>query len=783
VQSSVGAQRLAGRLVTVDRTLLLVAGLCVALSILIVVGRLSGLYGPGTPAEGGPPTPPGNAIFLLLFAAAIILNRPQAKLPWLPAGWLTASARWVPIAIVAIGLFYFFSPAFHLETTEWFVGGTAILFVIPAAAMAVRRKHPWIALAIVLGLTSFFFVALLWSLFDVGAGTGVGFAGGVEVIIILFLGMNAAVLLLEPSRPPVSVLIDDSPAGAAARRMLPVVVLGPPIIGLARLRGETAGLYDSTLGVALYTAAIIGLFCLVLVATTRGVRKVEEQRKLAEGQAARGQDVLALAQSIGHVGSWDWDLGKDEAEWSDELFRIFGLEPSPSGGNMAKAIALVHPDDRARVAEALQAAVEGKATYEAEYRVVQPNGAVRHLAARGHVFRDGQGRAARMVGAVQDVTEARLREEEVFRSRERMTDAQRIAQMGSWEWDVVNDKATWSPELFRIFGLDASGSAANYARAITMIHPEDADRFAADVKKAVEGPAPYYSEYRINRSDGQVRYLVSRGEVTRSEAGKATRLVGAVQDITDRKKAELVIQKSREELAEKAAELARSNSELEQFAYVASHDLQEPLRMVASYVQLIERRYKGQLDADADEFIQYAVEGSNRMQSLIQDLLLYSRVGSRGKDFVATDVGEALQVAKQNLEIAIEESGAQVTNDRLPLARADPAQLGQLFQNLIANAIKFRGDKPPEVHVSGQANGKWCEIVVKDNGIGIDPQYFDRIFLIFQRLHSRADYPGTGIGLAVCKRIVERHGGKIWVESRPGEGAAFHFTVPSAEGG
>jgi light-regulated signal transduction histidine kinase (bacteriophytochrome) len=259
--------------------------------------------------------------------------------------------------------------------------------------------------------------------------------------------------------------------------------------------------------------------------------------------------------------------------------------------------------------------------------------------------------------------------------------------------------------------------------------------------------------------------------------------VGAVQDITDRKKAELVIQKSREELAEKAAELARSNAELEQFAYVASHDLQEPLRMVASYVQLIERRYKGQLDADADEFIQYAVEGSNRMQSLIQDLLLYSRVGSRGKDFVATDVGEALQVAKQNLEIAIEESGAQVTNDRLPLARADPAQLGQLFQNLIANAIKFRGDKPPEVHVSGQANGKWCEIVVKDNGIGIDPQYFDRIFLIFQRLHSRADYPGTGIGLAVCKRIVERHGGKIWVESKPGEGAAFHFTVPSSEGG
>jgi chemotaxis family two-component system sensor kinase Cph1 len=243
-------------------------------------------------------------------------------------------------------------------------------------------------------------------------------------------------------------------------------------------------------------------------------------------------------------------------------------------------------------------------------------------------------------------------------------------------------------------------------------------------------------------------------------------------DITERKRAEVA-------LARKTEELACSNAELEQFAYVASHDLQEPLRMVSSYVQLLARRYKEKLDSDADDFITFAVDGANRMQSLIRDLLAYSRVGTKGKGFEPTPCESVLDITLANLQFAIEENAARVTHDPLPTVLADPSQLAQLFQNLIANAIKFRRQEAPHVHLAAERHENEWLFSIRDNGIGIDEEYRERIFEIFQRLHGRNDYPGTGIGLALCKKIVERHGGRIWVMSDPGRGSTFHFTLPS----
>jgi PAS domain S-box-containing protein len=307
-----------------------------------------------------------------------------------------------------------------------------------------------------------------------------------------------------------------------------------------------------------------------------------------------------------------------------------------------------------------------------------------------------------------------------------------------------------------------------------LIPPPFRPGHAAQVREFGEGPVAA----RRMGERGQISGLRSNGEIFPADASIAKMEIAGeriytavVRDVTERTRAE-------QALTRQAAELERSNAELEQFAYVASHDLKEPLRMVASYTQLLARRYGEQLDEDAREFIGYAVDGVNRMQELINDLLLYSRVGTKSGELVPTELDEVLHQTLVTLGPAIEEAGAEVRAEALPVVQGDRVQLMQLFQNLIANAIKFRGDTPPRVQVGArQEEDEWV-ISVRDNGIGIQPEFAERIFVIFQRLHSRDEYPGTGIGLSICKKIVERHGGRIWVESDPGEGSAFHFTFP-----
>ncbi len=276
----------------------------------------------------------------------------------------------------------------------------------------------------------------------------------------------------------------------------------------------------------------------------------------------------------------------------------------------------------------------------------------------------------------------------------------------------------------------------------------------------------------IKHKKGYVTPVLYNASVYRDESGDVIGVFAAARDITERKQAE-------EKLKEIIEELERSNDELQQFAYITSHDLQEPLRTIASYTQLIERRYRNQLDADADDFIDFIVEAAVRMKDMIQGLLYYSRVGTKGGELRPTNTEELLKIVLSNLNAAIEENNVTITHDNLPVVVADEGQLVQLFQNLISNAIKFkRNDEYPRIHISAHEDGNEYVFSVADNGIGIEPQYFNRIFEVFKRLHTRVEYRGTGIGLSISKRIIERHGGRMWVESEFGSGSTFYFAIP-----
>jgi PAS domain S-box-containing protein len=325
---------------------------------------------------------------------------------------------------------------------------------------------------------------------------------------------------------------------------------------------------------------------------------------------------------------------------------------------------------------------------------------------------------------------------------------------------------------------------------------KDFSDFFTEPEKARAGYRQMFRDGRLQdyplelrHQDGRIMSVLYGGATYRDEMGSVLGAFVATRDITERKKAEEALRRSKEalalqneELERSRSELARSNKSLEEFAYVASHDLQEPLRTISSYIQLLERRLEGKLDTDTTEFMGYVVDGSKRMRDMINDLLAYSRVNTRGETFKPTDLEKVLKEALRNCETAIHESGAMVTSDHLPTVIAAPSQTVQLFQNLLSNAIKFRSEEAPRIHVGvGPREKEWL-FSVSDNGIGFEQKYADHVFGLFQRLHAKEKYPGTGIGLALCKNIVERHGGHIWVESIPQKGTTFHFTFPMIDG-
>ena len=527
-------------------------------------------------------------------------------------------------------------------------------------------------------------------------------------------------------------------------------------------------------------------------------REISEAKR-SEAALRASEAQLQAAQSLAHVGSWQWDVAQDRVSWSDELYRIFGFAPGEVEVDYARFASCLHPDDRADIEQAVQRAVETGEGYELNHRIVRPDGTVRWIHSYGEVTASADGRVTSLQGTAQDVTEQVEAEQALQRYAAQLERAQGELR-ASTEFlqstldslaahvAILDEEGTVLAvnEAWRRFASQndyADGQCGLGENYLDACDAPDGEAIAADIargiRRLIDGEIEQFTAEYPCHSPTEKRWFLLR--VTRFVGPEGVRLVTAHENVTEMKLTQAELQRY-------ARDLEESNEELAKFAYVASHDLQEPLRMVTSFLQLLERRYEADLDDAAREYIGYAVDGARRMQRLIRDLLAYSRVGTRGKPFEAVESGEVLLDVLHDLGPAIHDAGAEIEHDALPTVYADPTQLHQLLLNLVGNALKFQrpGEAPkvriavaPERLEGGRPGWRFS---VTDNGIGVEAQYAERIFQVFQRLHTREEYEGTGIGLAICKKIVERHGGAIAVTSGPEPGATFSFTLPAPPG-
>ncbi|MDA8744373.1 CHASE domain-containing protein [Rubripirellula amarantea] len=493
---------------------------------------------------------------------------------------------------------------------------------------------------------------------------------------------------------------------------------------------------------------------------------------------------FSLAATVNRVGIFDYDLKSDQMTWNDAAYELFGRDQNSFELGYQAVLSCIHPEDRQSVDERFKKAISEDEVFYTEPRVILPSGEVRHLLSRAVVFRDAQGTATRVLGANIDNTqtiEANRQLDVTQRMQKAIQDAAGVSMI------VTNVSGTiLSVNRTVEVMLGYSQGELENVQSLELLHEtSEIQCRAAELSEAHGRPVdsgfeaiignPTHSEveqreWTYVRKDGSQFPALVTVTALRDAGGMTTGYLAVAADISERKKADLAIRKSNEQLA-------RSNEELAQFAYVASHDLQEPLRKVTSFCELLVEDCEDQISDDGKKYLGYITDGANRMRTLIQDLLAYSKIESGSDRIEQVNLNQVIDVALSDLSTAIEESGAVVSVDDMPLIDADPAQMTQLFQNLIGNAIKYRTEASPRVRVGCEMSKDQWLFKVDDNGIGIEPRFREQVFGIFKRLHGQDAYRGTGIGLSICKRIVERSGGRIWIEDSPEGGTRFCFVL------
>ncbi len=509
-----------------------------------------------------------------------------------------------------------------------------------------------------------------------------------------------------------------------------------------------------------------------------GVCRDVTERIGIEERLRASESVLAEAQGLAHIGSWQWDIEDDQVHWSDELYRIFGLNPDDPPGSYDRYLRRVHEDDRDLVARTVTKALADLQPFDLYHRAARADGSVRVVHGLGRVLADRDGRPTRLVGTAQDVTEQMLAEQATQESEARY----RLLAENSTDMIAVADVEGvlryLSPSCRRVLGHEPEDLIGR--PVVELVNRADAVHVAQAYADLLDHPAAKTAPpFRVPRQDGDEVWLECSVRPIQGEDGRVVQVQAAARDVTPRVKAERALEQVHAQLERDAWELGRSNAELEQFAYDVSHDLGEPLGIMSQSARHLSTKLGDRLDDDGHKLLVTIVDGLDRTQTLISDLLRYSLVAREPVEPGAVDCEMVISEALEILEDSIAEKDATVSWGELPVVTGHRPQLGQVFQNLISNALKFvREGEQPSVRINASREADAWRFSVEDNGIGVAPAQGERVFEMFRRLHSRDAYAGTGIGLSICRRAVERHGGRIWIDASPRGGSIVSFTIP-----
>ena len=650
-----------------------------------------------------------------------------------------------------------------------FLLGTSLI------VLDIRRCYPiaqlLTLLAALVALTAVIgYVYGVESLYGVGSSTRMALHSSLG-----FLLLSSAILLTRQDHGLLVIVTSDAAGGVMARRLLPAAIVLPLVLGWLAVLGQHAGFHRPEFSVFLVVIWSIVSFSALTWWNSGSLYRLDVERKRAEEELKKGQTQLAEAQRIARVGSWEWNVPANHVTWSDEMYRAFGLAPGEFTATFEGFADLVHPDDRDLFRQTIELSLRTHEEFGFDHRIVRGDGSVGVLHSQGKVQRNDAGDVISMTATGQDVTD-RTRIEQALRQTESRTRS--IIDSANDAFIAIDPAGTitdWNPQAKAIFGWSRE-QAVGRSLAETIIPDRFREAHIEGIHRFVRTGEGSLLDQRLEltalHQDGH--HFPVELTVSPIRLGRSYIFSAFIRDITERKQAE-------EALAHKTEELTRMNAELEDFTHSVSHDLKEPLRGIEAFAGFIAEDYGDKLDEQGQRYVNVLRESAVRMKDLIDDLLQLSRIGRTRIEYAPVPVRRLVEDVTLELSFALQEKRAELRLDpELPTVTCDAVRMREVFKNLISNAIKYNDKPSPQIKISCRSENGGFTFCVRDNGIGIDPQYHDKVFKIFQRLHHREEYEGTGVGLAICKKVIEAHGGRIWVESTGGEGTAFLFTIPRA---